>query len=390
MSLTPQAVVAGHLCLDIIPTFTAPDAEELPAPGQLSQVGQAILSTGGLVSNTGLALHRLGVSTRLIGKVGDDAFGKIVLDLIRAQDPELSDGIIVARGEATSYSIVLSLPNRDRSFLHCPGANDTFCASDLDADDIAPARLFHFGYPPIMAQMYRHNGRELAEIFRAVKDLGVTTSLDMAMVDPRSAAGQADWQTILRATLPHVDIFLPSIEEALLLLWRSEFERLSGRGALLDQITPALLHELSSTLLAWGAKIVGFKMGNRGMYLETAGDLAALGKAAPSAIDAWRQRELWSPVFQVSRFGGTTGAGDAAIAGFLAALLAGCTPEETLTFACAVGACSVQAADALSGITGWEETWAQIRSGWQRVPPVIDAPGWRMDRQSGVWNGRAA
>lgn len=385
MSHSYQAVVAGHICLDLIPTFDICDTCDLPAPGQLVQVGRAILSTGGCVANTGLALHQLGVPTHLMGKVGDDEFGRAVLDLIRARDSHLADGIIVASGQATSYSIVLSLPHRDRSFLHCPGANDTFCAGDLNLDEIAPARLFHFGYPPIMAQMYRDRGRELAAIFRAVKDLDVTTSLDLAMVDPSSLAGQADWPTILRAALPNVDIFLPSIEETLRLLWRSEFERMTARGALLDQITPTLLHELSSTLLAWGAKIVGFKLGHRGMYLRTADTVSSLGKAAPASLHVWSNRELWSPVFQLSHVGGTTGAGDATIAGFLAALLAGVSPEDALTFACAIGACKVESADHLTGIKTWDETWARIRSGWERVPLVIGGPGWHLDRRSGVW-----
>lgn len=260
-----QAVVAGHLCLDLIPTFEAGD--QLPTPGQLVQVGPAILSTGGPVSNVGLALHHLGVDTRLMGKVGDDAMGRVVLDLVRRRDPKLAEGIIVAPGETTSFTIVLSPPGRDRSFLHCPGANDTFCARDLDLAAIAETRIFHFGYPPIMAQMYAHDGAELAEIFRAVKRLGVTTSLDLAMVDPNSAAGRADWEKILRATLPNVDLFMPSIEELLLLLRRPEFEQLSARGSLVEQITPALLHAYTAELLAWGAKIICLKLGHRGLYL---------------------------------------------------------------------------------------------------------------------------
>jgi sugar/nucleoside kinase (ribokinase family) len=391
MPLASQAVVAGHICLDVIPTFaTAEDRRtELPAPGQLVQVGPAILSTGGLVSNTGLALHLLGVETRLMGKVGDDAFGRVVVDLIRSRRPSLADGIIMAPGESTSYSIVLSLPGRDRSFLHWSGANDTFCASDLKLETIEQTRLFHFGYPPVMARMYASDGAELSGLFRTVKALGVTTSLDMVMVDPSSPAGQANWEMILRATLPHVDVFLPSIEELLLLLRRSEYNRLTARGPILDQISPALLHEMADTLLAWGVKIVGLKMGYRGMYLRTAGadKLVNLGRAAPEPIDVWSNRELWAPIFQVARLGGTTGAGDATIAGFLAALLVGRSPEDTLTFACAVGACNVEAADALSGLRSWDQTWARIKSGWARVVRPIDDPTWRWDSRRQLWIG---
>ena len=53
-------VVAGHICLDIIPTFAqrAGGVAELFNPGALIEVGPVVLSTGGAVSNTGLALHK--------------------------------------------------------------------------------------------------------------------------------------------------------------------------------------------------------------------------------------------------------------------------------------------------------------------------------------------
>ena len=67
------AVVAGHICLDIIPLL---ESEVAFSPGQLVEIGPAILSTGGPVSNTGLALHRLGIDARLMGKIADDQIGR--------------------------------------------------------------------------------------------------------------------------------------------------------------------------------------------------------------------------------------------------------------------------------------------------------------------------
>ncbi|MCK4602884.1 MAG: carbohydrate kinase family protein, partial [Phycisphaerae bacterium] len=57
-----QVVVAGHICLDIIPTFSELKGDLAAAfvPGNLINVGPAVTATGGAVSNTGLALHRLG------------------------------------------------------------------------------------------------------------------------------------------------------------------------------------------------------------------------------------------------------------------------------------------------------------------------------------------
>lgn len=383
-----QVVVAGLICLDIIPTFTS--GVELPPPGQISRVGPAVVATGGAVSNTGRVLQLLGVETRLMGKIGDDPLGQTLLNLIRAHHPPLADGIIVAPGEATSYTIVLNPPGLDRSFVHCPGANDTFCQADLNLDIIARSRLFHLGYPPLLTRLYADGGRELVEIFRTVHDLGVTTSLDMVVFEPHGPAAQADWPAILRATLPHVDLFMPGIEELLLALRPAEYDQLSARGDILDRVTPGFLRELADILIGWGTRIVAFKLGTRGMYLRTAGSaqLAGMGAARPADVRAWADRELWAPIFKVSHFGGTTGAGDAAIAGFITSLLAGCRPEEALTFACAVGACCVEAPDALGGIQSRDKTQARIASGWPRVPLSLDAPGWRFDPVHQLWIGK--
>ena len=146
---TRSAIVAGHICLDIILTFGATPGHGGPVvePGKLVNVGPPNLSTGGAVPNTGLALHRLGIPTRLMGKIGDDLFGTAILDLIERRDPALAKGMIVSADSPSSYTVVLSPPGVDRSFLHCTGANDTFGPEDVDPKQLRGADLFHFGYP---------------------------------------------------------------------------------------------------------------------------------------------------------------------------------------------------------------------------------------------------
>jgi sugar/nucleoside kinase (ribokinase family) len=394
VSKTIDAVVAGHICLDVIP-----DLVEIPQdgfaqrfrPGHLMEVGPAAIATGGAVSNTGLALHKLGVPTRLMGKVGDDLLGQVVRQVVAAHGGDLVDGMVIDRAASTSYTIIIDPPGVDRAFLHFPGANDTFGAADVRYDVVAEARLFHFGYPPLLKLTFQDGGAQLVEIFRRVKELGITTSLDMTLPDPASAAGRADWVAILRAVMPSVDIFLPSIEEMVYMLRRETYEAFSQEaGDFLEGVTPALLSDLSGELLAMGGKIVGFKVGERGMYVRTAGRAAieTLGVARPTDASAWAERELWAPCFCVD-VAGTTGAGDAAIAGFLAGLLRDLSPEETLTAAVAVGACNVETADAVSGVRPWEEMWRRVASGWERHTLSIQDPGWRFDEHRQMWMGPA-
>src|SRR5207249_3095147 len=174
--------------------------------------------------------------------------------------------------EASSYTIIISPSGTDRFFIHAPGCNDTFSAADIDYHRLNNVALFHFGYPPAMARMYQEQGAELVSIFAQARERGVTTSLDLCMPDPSAPAGRADWQSILTAVMPYVDVFLPSIEELLLLLRRPLFEKLSakaGRASILELIAPEVVAELAASLLELGAGIVGLKAGERGFYLRT-------------------------------------------------------------------------------------------------------------------------
>ena len=185
-----DCVVAGHICLDVTPEFLNGGAcmGDILRPGSLVKVGSAVVSTGGPVSNTGIPIRRLGLNVALMGKCGDDMFGQALLQRIAQVAPGAQSGMQVVPGEQTSYSVVINPPGIDRIFLHCPGANDTFGSADIDLATVAKARLFHFGYPPLMARTYADGGSELVKIFQQARATGVTTSLDMAYPDPTSPA----------------------------------------------------------------------------------------------------------------------------------------------------------------------------------------------------------
>ncbi len=231
-------VVAGHFCLDIFPDLASiPEGQftQLFKPGRLIETGPVGFGLGGVVSNTGLALARLGIPTRLLAKIGVDPFADIVDGIFQRYAKAFVDGqggpilqsdFIVQPGTPTSYTISISPPGVDRIFLHCTGVNDTFVAGDVDFHALKDAAIFHFGYPPLLRQFYRAGGRELVELFRRARKTGVTTSLDMTLPDSAAEAGQADWAAILSAALPDVDIFLPSIEEILFMLRRSTYDEL--------------------------------------------------------------------------------------------------------------------------------------------------------------------
>jgi sugar/nucleoside kinase (ribokinase family) len=346
-------LLTGHICLDIIPKVAS--SQPIIRPGGLTQIGPAVVSTGGAVSNVGVALHRLGVPARLNGRIGDDAFGRQVLEILRAESSHLADGMKIVVGETTSYTIVIAPPGVDRAFLHCPGANDSFTSDDVDHAAAADAKIAHFGYPPIMRRMYEGGGAELSRLFERLKQTGTTTSLDLCGVDPNSAAGKVDWPAVLRRALPSVDLFLPSIDELSFMLRRP-----------VDFSTESL-RKIATEMLSAGAAVVALKLGGHGLYVRTTPDrnrfaAAGRGLACVKAPD-WLDREISVPCFKVDVVN-ATGAGDCTIAGFLAAVLRGESLENAATAAAAVGASVCESPDA-NTVPHWTQIKKRIESGWE-------------------------
>ena len=388
-----EAIVAGHLCLDIIPRMPAGLGDDPAAyiiPGRLTEIGAATLSTGGAVPNTGINLHRLGVRCHLMGKIGDDVLGRATLDVISHHSQDLARGMTPSPGEDSSYTVVIDPPAADRMFLHYPGPNHTFGWEDIDYDLVAQARVFHFGYPPLMNRLIADSGRELVRMLRRAKKTGVTTSLDLTLPDLAGPSGQADWRSILSRTLPFVDLFLPSVQDLLFMLSPDRFEMLTARANASDPMQEVRVEEIMSLAgeaLSMGTKVVLLKLGTRGAYLRTSASLSGMGRGAAEELAQWSERQLWAPCFKPNATTSTVGTGDAAIAGFLAALLRGAQPACALTVAVAAGACCVEEAGALSGVKSWEETMARIDSGWARLPLKIEAAGWTWDSHRAVWRG---
>jgi len=322
MPITPDQlpgpiVVAGHACLDIIPMFNPGGV--VPAPGTLTEAGPAELSSGGAVSNVGLALHRLGASVRLITNIGDDFFGTALQRLL--QESGAQTRLRVRPGEVTSYSIVLSPPGVDRSFLHAPGVNHAFDPDrDVTDDDLHGAIALHFGYPPSMQRTYEDGGASLARLFDRAREQGVLTSLDLCSPDPR-VVDAIDWRAWFERVLPTVSLFCPSLDELCLLTRRPDDDE----------------RALAAWALEAGAGAVCIKLGERGLYYRS-GDT-----------------EIHQPCLPAD-FVSATGSGDCTIAGLLTALLCGHDAPHAARLAAAVGAASVESVTASAGVRPWHET----------------------------------
>jgi sugar/nucleoside kinase (ribokinase family) len=299
-------LVAGHLCIDITPELT--DVPEL-VPGQLYEIGPTQLTLGGCVANTGLALVAAGVPTRVCGTVGDDTLGEITRRLLAEQDVDLDD-VTTTAGAATSYTIVLQLPDHDRTFWHHAGANALFTGREVELDGVD---ILHLGYPPLLPALLADDAAPLLSLLKEARSREITTSLDLAVVDPRSAAAAVDWRRVFSRLMPYVDIATPSLDD------------LTSALGIARTPDDDLVEECARRLVDDGCAVASVSAGARGAYVVSAGTdrLAAAGAALSSVRSAWSSTAEWVPATAPQVVVSTTGAGDTATAGLLYGLAQG-------------------------------------------------------------------
>ena len=310
-------------------------------------------------------MKKIGLDVTLLGKVGDDAFGRLMGSLLAEWG---AGGLIVDPASDTGYTLVLAVPGSDRIFLHNPGANDTFTAEDIPWETIPDAAVFHFGYPTLMRRMHEDGGEGLLAMFRRAKAQETATSLDLTSVDPASPAGKTDWQALLTRVLPETDFFVPSYEELCFMLDREKWATLTaesgdpvGHLSLEKDVLPLARHALS---LGCAAALI--KCGTAGMALATADRerLSRVGKQFGLNAAIWQNRCICMPYFHAPRVRSESGAGDSSIAAFLAAAAEGRDPEDCVRLAAAEGAMAVTEYEAAAGVLPLAELEKRIRAGW--------------------------
>jgi sugar/nucleoside kinase (ribokinase family) len=289
-------LVAGELNPDII--VAGDDVE--PAFGQIERLVDRIsLTVGSSAAITACGAARLGLRVAFVGVVGDDAFGRWMLDALAERGIDVS-ACRVDPTLPTGASVILT-HRQDRAILTSLGTITVLAAADLPDGQLARARHVHVGSLFLQDRLRA----DLVEVFRRAHALGLTTSFDPNW-DPTGT-----WDGGIGRILDATDIVLPNREEA----WR-----VAGVG---EDVAAA-------QALATRDMVVAMKLG--------AGGGLVVGRGATSRVDA-------PPVDVVDAIG----AGDAFDAGFLAGWLDGRSPEDCLRLAVACGTLSVRASGGTDG-----------------------------------------
>jgi len=313
--------VAGHLCLDITPLLIGTARLD---PGQLVEVGPLSISLGGCVANTGRTLADLGASVTPFATVGDDDLGKVLLTKLDAEGfatPRLT----VSPQSTTSYSVVIEAPGVDRTFWHHTGANDEFDGTSVQ---LGGHDLLHVGYPTLLPGLVADGGGPLRALLARARDAGITTSLDLAVVDRSAAVGALDWHGILESAFAQCDIASPSLDD------------LTSALRIEEPYSPELVDRLADRMLEQGVAVVVISAGRHGLRLKTgsAARLHSGGAILAPLADSWADRTLTVLPSRVDEGITTNGAGDASTAGLLFALTRGATPELAAALASASSA----------------------------------------------------
>ena len=153
-----------------------------------------------------------------------------------------------------------------------------------------------------------------------------------------------------------------------------------------EAVTPDDLMHLGEWILQRGVAVAGIKCGVNGFFLATGNDyaLSRAGRAAPQRA-TWAERRLYSASYYLDHVASGTGAGDAGIAGFLAAMLRDSDPEEALNMACATGAAAATEYDATSGVKDYAELRARFLEKTEKKQRTIDSAGWTYDQTTRLW-----
>jgi len=353
-----RIIVAGHLCLDLIPAVHMIPLADFANAGQLHEVGPVTIALGGAVANTGLALHMLGAEVGLVGLCGNDVIGDLVMDQIAQYDERLVDCIHRTNHVATSYSIVVTPGGQDRSFFYFPGTTAALAAHHITLC-LHGATWLHIGYPPLLKALMAHDAQPLIATLIAAQSCTMTTSIDMVVPDPNATSGTYDWPRLLPMILAHVDVFVPSAAEICAMLRPADYARW---GHACDaHIDDTYAHQLCGELLEMGVAVAGIKLGAHGLYLRTAHTQRLIqAQLSPTIAD----QQMWCPSYPVT-VKGTVGAGDACYAGLIVGLMAAQSLTTVAQLGCAVAACCVEEIDAVRGIQSLDATRRRFGIDWR-------------------------
>lgn len=296
----------GILCVDAL----GKPVDSLPEKGKLKLVDSITLQIGGCAANVAISLAKIGLYPSVIGKIGDDRLGKILIDTLRSENVQIN-GLTTGPEVSTSASLVMISNDSERSIVHSMGANKQFCFDDINLEIIRDSKILLIAGTFLMPAF---DGKGTEDLLRFAVENNVLCCMDTAW------DSTGEWMYKIETSLPFLDWFMPSYEEACKLSYRTDPEEIAG------------------FFLSKGVKNVIIKLDSQGCYVKPQ-----------------HENGYIVPSYSKINVKDSSGAGDSFCAGFIAGLYHHWNVLQCAQFANAVGAHCVMEIGTTTGIKSMEE-----------------------------------
>ena len=308
-------VCVGLTILDLLGRHIA----EIPKGGGTQIIDQIRITPAGTAAGPAVIGARYGLKTVLVGAIGRDDMGLILKTMLDKNGVDTSR--LQERDDMpTSATILAVTPEGQRPNFHAIGASVMLELDEARRKAIVNSRFVHWGGVGTMLML---DGGPGAEVLKAARANGATVTCDFIAPGP----GILD---ALKLVLPHVDYFMPSLEEA------AQVAETDGPD------------DTARFFLDLGAGACVMKAGSQGAFLyDKTGKKTHIPALAVNVVD-------------------TTGCGDSFCAGFVAGLAQGWVPEKAARFAAATAALVATGLGSDAGVTDFQAT----RTAMETLPPL--------------------
>jgi sugar/nucleoside kinase (ribokinase family) len=303
--------VIGLYILDVL----GRPVSRIPEGGGVDFIEEIKLTVAGTAGGAIVDGAKLGLKSLAIGAVGDDEKADWILHTMQKHGIDIS-AMRRLKGVPTSATILNVRPNGDRPALHVRGASDHFDVPHDMYEQVFNAPFIMLGGTGLLRKL---DGAASVALLQEAKRRARTTVFDL--IGANSGTSE-----IVIPLLPHIDYFMPSIEEARIM---------SGKA------TP---EDCAEFYFSRGATCCVFTLGGEGAYF-----------AHKSGT------RIASPAYDV-KVVDTTGCGDAFDAGFITALHHKMDVETSLRFAQAAAGLVATGLGSDAGIISFADTLAKMKS----------------------------
>lgn len=331
--------VAGNILTDIVKTVDC-----YPKMGMLANIKNVSKAVGGCAPNTAIDLAKIdrSIPISVIGKIGDDEYGRYVLSQLSRYNIDC-EKVSVSESKPTSFSDVMSLTSGERTFFHARGANAEFSPEDIDISSINSV-IFHIGYILLLDSFDKADseyGTVMSRFLHDVQAYGIKTSVDVV------SDSTADYKAKILPALKYCNY------------------------AILNEVESSMLSDLDPYNPDGSLNIENIRKTME--YMAECGvkdKIIVHCKNAGFCYDVPTKQFTVAPSLNVpkSEIVGSVGAGDAFCAGSLYGIYNGFDDKQILEFAASAAACNLFSENSVDGMRSKAEIEKlQKKYGWEEL-----------------------